>query len=1827
MAGRDNTFTSFINARRTANAEAEFRAIEQMAVRTFGSIRQQAAAASRATADLTGRRTGGASSTAARRAVQDANAASNASDRLGRTSRTTARDLDRMREAEARLERQNSRLVRSLNTSAQTLGIVQGPLGPLAGRITALAGALTNLSGASLGLAGVGATLFSFVSAANTFTQVRSRLQPLFETQTQVNRAFSEVSRIAIQARTALEPVADLYVRLNATARDFGISQERAARVTRLVSMAARLSGGANQSQEAGIQQFAQGFGSGNLGGEELKSVRENTFRLAQAISQGLSRLPEFRGVDTSIGKLRELGEQGKLTSETLTRALEAASSDIEADFQKLGPTLQSSASEFGVAFTNLIGRIESTTGVTSGLASALTFVANNLPQISALLAGIAAGWVAVRAAAGVDYIRRQVGAYREVQTIARVAALQEAATAMEQRQNAAGRIVQLRNEREAIRQKIVALEQEEQAAREAAAAARQNAGAGIGAPNMMNRLAGEAEARAARATNDLARERGRLDIVSGGLQRNQERLTQGTDKYRGAVQTATNRTSLLKAAGASFLGLLNPWAIGVGLLTTAIINWWMQQDKATESSERLREVQGRLAAAIDFTTQRIIEQNQARLEGLRLEGEQGIQAGQAEYDRQRQEFVTQGSNYFRDRTTVLMDPRLGDAGRMGIPGATLTPQEREARSLIQRYASQEAGLSVGQVTQRIRQLAEQEPRLRQLADSLATMGSGIATAAQDVERLRANYRILFQGARDPQTFRVAQGDFSGGRAGGETPNRDLAAEAEALRRRLADRRFAASTQRDEQLKNLEARRGRMGADDYVRERAQILASYDQEIASIGQAEARGAARAERERERAEREEQRRLQAIEREDQARERRTERRNDVLQQWDDQPKAITRARDQIDDLNRMVGDTLNGLVAVSEENPLGQGIYTQEMADADARRIMQGVRRPLEEANREHERSLAISRLILQGRELEAEALREQHRLEDEIGEVREEDYQGIILRLQREQEMNDLLASRERIMAPLRNSVEDLRSSVNEFLMEIGQGRPVNAVRDLARNLFQSFARAEVARITESVTQGLDSRIRDLLSGRTRVDQAVAEIVTGMTDAADGSRTLAEATRTAAERIDQATINLTAGAPAGAGGDEAAAANLRAWNNPTVVERVATTLSRRERAIAPLRGFNGISSGFGWRVNPVTHQTQFHGGLDFPAPAGTPVRAAFSGRVTHAGWLGNTGNTVIIEHGNGLRTVYGHLSRISTSLNRMVEQGATLGGVGSTGRSTGNHLHYATQRFNGRTRRWDNVDPRQVQAITSTITRGDGPIGGESIPNASELAADAVSFVRERSRAATSSAERAALGLPGADDNQIVVTAPRRADRGIPSTREVYNAIGSSVGERIDRALGTKFFQGIGSKLGDALQGAQQGMFASGVAGMLGIKQSGTGAALGGALGGVLAPMLGPLAPFAPFLGGILGGTIGGLFKKTPKATSTISNVNGQVDVGAGVGTKSLRSGVEGLGSNVGDTLTRISESLFGSIGNFRVSIGKRGEKFTVDPTGAGRTKGKGVLKFDSEQEAVMAALRDAIGDGAIAGISAASQRILRAGKDLETSITKAAVIESIPRRLMQIKDPVRFAVEELNREFSQMIAYLKEGGATAEQFQQAEELYNLERQKALEAATNQARDTLQSFLDEMKGGRSSPLNKRTVYENAQSQLNRFVADINAGKTVDNNALLEAARNFQDASRALFGSSGNFFADFNFIYDLISRAKGNIADVTNSPNLPASPFSTDPTVAAMLRQTSGDQIGAINEQTRVLGGLLGELLDRFSGGGRYEGALELLPMFSKSQNAL
>lgn len=155
--------------------------------------------------------------------------------------------------------------------------------------------------------------------------------------------------------------------------------------------------------------------------------------------------------------------------------------------------------------------------------------------------------------------------------------------------------------------------------------------------------------------------------------------------------------------------------------------------------------------------------------------------------------------------------------------------------------------------------------------------------------------------------------------------------------------------------------------------------------------------------------------------------------------------------------------------------------------------------------------------------------------------------------------------------------------------------------------------------------------------------------------------------------------------------------LMRWGQDGIFYEASGVGEQRGGLIAPVPG--GISSGFGVRRHPILGYRRMHSGVDFRASYGTPIVAVTDGRVSGAGRMGGCGNAVRLDHGNGLQTRYCHMSRIAVNGGQSVRRGQVIGYVGSTGLSTGAHLHYEMYR-GGRA-----IDPRTVSFVTRAQLEG------------------------------------------------------------------------------------------------------------------------------------------------------------------------------------------------------------------------------------------------------------------------------------------------------------------------------------------------------------------------------------------------------------------------------------------------------------------------------------------------------------------------------------------
>ena len=307
------------------------------------------------------------------------------------------------------------------------------------------------------------------------------------------------------------------------------------------------------------------------------------------------------------------------------------------------------------------------------------------------------------------------------------------------------------------------------------------------------------------------------------------------------------------------------------------------------------------------------------------------------------------------------------------------------------------------------------------------------------------------------------------------------------------------------------------------------------------------------------------------------------------------------------------------------------------------------------------------------------------------------------------------------------------------------------------------------------------------------------------------------------------------------------------------------------------------------------------------------------------------------------------------------------------------------------------------------------------------------------------------------------------------TKEAFNGFLEALpGVLANAKIGSMVGGGVGGAVGGAVGGELGKKFLT-----AGLEKIG-----GKVFGEALGSLAGPLGAIA---GGIVGGLVGGILKKTPRAAATVSIASGEALMSGVTGSNSKLKGVaSSLANGLIKGLSDVASQLGGQIGGaMNLSIGQRKDKFTVDVTGQGRTKG--VPTFATEAEAVAFAMRHAISQGAITGISAGAQALIRGSGDLNDQLRKALAFENVFKELAREKDPLASALGELAEEMQKLKAIFDEAGASAEDYAKLEELFAIKQAKAI-ADANRPRRELEIQLMEAQGNAAGALAARRKLE-------------------------------------------------------------------------------------------------------------------------------------------
>ncbi|HFF8234427.1 tape measure protein [Acinetobacter baumannii] len=242
----------------------------------------------------------------------------------------------------------------------------------------ALSVATRQLAGYMAGLVTVSAA----ISKMDTYTGLQNRLKLVTNNQVELNKATEDTFRIAQKTYSAWDSVLQVYQRFSDNAKTLNLTMDDTARLTETVSKAVAISGASAAAADAALVQFGQALASGTLRGEELNSVMEQTPALAKAIAKGMG---------ITVGELRSVAAEGKITSQEIVKALRNVESDVDALFAKTDITIGQSLTLLNNEITKFVGEAGKGSGAAQVLAGSVQTLASNLDLIAdgALVVGI----------------------------------------------------------------------------------------------------------------------------------------------------------------------------------------------------------------------------------------------------------------------------------------------------------------------------------------------------------------------------------------------------------------------------------------------------------------------------------------------------------------------------------------------------------------------------------------------------------------------------------------------------------------------------------------------------------------------------------------------------------------------------------------------------------------------------------------------------------------------------------------------------------------------------------------------------------------------------------------------------------------------------------------------------------------------------------------------------------------------------------------------------------------------------------------------------------------------------------------------------------------------------------------------------------------------------------------------------------------------------------------------------------------------------------------------------------------------------------------------
>lgn len=449
---------------------------------------------------------------------------------------------------------------------------------------------------------------------------------------------------------------------------------------------------------------------------------------------------------------------------------------------------------------------------------------------------------------------------------------------------------------------------------------------------------------------------------------------------------------------------------------------------------------------------------------------------------------------------------------------------------------------------------------------------------------------------------------------------------------------------------------------------------------------------------------------------------------------------------------------------------------------------------------------------------------------------------------------------------------------------------------------------------------------------------------------------------------------------------------------------------------------------------------------------------------------------------------------------------------------------------------------------------------------------------------------------------------------VGQTRWFRESIADPITKKMTEIFGTRDFAkilgetlqtvGFGASMGALVGGNTTGSKVGGAIGSVVGKELGAvaGKAIGGALGGAMGPI-------GSIVGSLAGSLIGGMFNKakTGTATAHIANGVGAVTGQGGNNDSQMRATTKSANAVI-SSMADMASALGGDLGNARVSISAKNDKYYVDYSGGGRTKkGGGVVETKSADEAMALAMADAIHDGAITNVSAAVQSALRKyADDLNRAVAEAIKIQNLEKVIANDKNPFASLFLDFEKQMKERVRVAKDYGFNLVEI---ERINAEERAEMLKSTMTSAASTIKSLLDDLKYGSRAEGSATERLTAMEVEKQRIQGLINGGANDQNDALAAIVQQMIDLSKEAYGTTGRYANDrmsgVTTLEAVLAQTEARIKAAADAAYGGQSAQLTE------LNTTADEQLAALNEMKGFLASLVAGMS---SGGGGVDATL-------------